>query len=148
MKKFTNNKRYNTETAKKICEWKTENISKEAADYCEQELYRKNTGEYFLHGIGGSQTKYAKIRKGTVSQGEDIIPISLEEAQEIAKQYADPETYNLLFGKITTKKVKQINLSLDAGTGNLLKLLQSKTGKTAVEIIGDMIREYAEREGL
>lgn len=148
MKKFTNNKRYNTETAKKICEWKTENISEEDPGYCEQELYRKNTGEYFLHGIGGAKTRYAKIKKGAISQGEDIIPIGLDEAQKIAKKYTDPETYNLLFGKITTKKVKQINLSLDAGTGNLLKLLQAKTGKTAVEIIGEMIKEYAEREGL
>lgn len=147
MKRFFDNKRYDTEKAKLICEW-VSGTPDEPATYAEEHLYRKTTGEYFLCGKGGANTKYAAIRRGLVKGSEEIVPIDIMTARNLVKEHATPEVYNLIFGKEKTGKLVQVNFSMDERYASLLKLLKIKTGRSELDIVTTAILELAEKEGL
>lgn len=49
-------------------------------------LYRRDDGEYFLHGRGGAQTTYSQRRNGHHTGGETIEPMSEEDALDWCEQ--------------------------------------------------------------
>ena len=59
MKKIINGKRYDTSKAKEIGYW-SNNLSNRDFNHCDEWLYKKRTGEYFLYGEGGPMTRYAE----------------------------------------------------------------------------------------
>lgn len=96
MKKIINGKRYDTETAEEIGFWSTERSVTDFS-YCEETLYRKRTGEFFIHGGGGARTKYAKEEYGMYGWGEAIVPLTEGEAKTWVEQKLDADTYEALF---------------------------------------------------
>lgn len=89
MKKRINGKVYNTDTAKLVGYYKAPLTYSDFGFYMES-LYRKRTGEYFLHGDGGPMTKYAKsCEDGSIGWGEDIIPLSNSLAKRWIEQHKD-----------------------------------------------------------
>lgn len=60
MKKSIKNKIYDTETAKKIGEYKPQFLDVDNLGYYVESLYQKRTGEFFLHGTGDSDSLYKK----------------------------------------------------------------------------------------
>lgn len=103
MKKIINGKRYDTETAQLIGSAGYSNRT----DFCfwSEELYRKKTGEFFIYGEGGPASKYGRqIEQNTWSGGEQIIPLTLKEAQEWAEKYLDADKYEKVFGRIEEGK--------------------------------------------
>ena len=99
MKKIINGKRYDTDTAKKLAsDWYSNRTD---FYYWEETLYRKNTGEYFLHGEGGPASKYAQsVGQNSWSGGEKIIPLSVENARKWAEDHLDGDEYEKIFGVI------------------------------------------------
>ena len=59
MYKIINGKTYNTDTAKMVGEWCPE-IPRNDLSFFEECLYRKKTGEFFLHGCGNANSKYSR----------------------------------------------------------------------------------------
>ena len=96
MKKIINGKRYDTETAEEIGFWRTERSVTDFS-YCEETLYRKRTGEFFIHGGGGARTKYASESYGMYGWGEAIVPLTYDEAREWAETHLDADRYEELF---------------------------------------------------
>lgn len=100
MKKIINNKMYNTETATHI-----ESISygrnRRDYSYYEESLYRKKTGEFFLYGSGGPASKYRKeVAPHSWESGENIIPVTLEDAKSWCEMYISPDYYEEVFGPV------------------------------------------------
>ncbi|MCD7730450.1 MAG: hypothetical protein LUI05_03015 [Oscillospiraceae bacterium] len=94
MVKYYNNKMYDTDKAIKLCQRSGGSGSAEFAE----ELYRKRTGEFFLHGSGGALSNYAQRNTdGTLVQGERIIPISYAQAREWVRAYAT-DKFDDIFG--------------------------------------------------
>lgn len=100
MKKIIKNKVYDTETAEKVGEW--DNGQRDNRLYrCEEELYRKRTGEFFLYGSGGPGSKYAvSLGDSNWSSGEKIIPLSYQAAQQWAEEHLDGDGYETIFGEV------------------------------------------------
>ena len=96
MKKIINGKRYDTDTASKIGFW-SNSRSYSDFDFCEETLYRKRTGEFFIHGGGGARTKYAKEEYGMYGWGEAIVPLTDDEAKTWVEKNLDADTYEALF---------------------------------------------------
>lgn len=92
MRKIINGKLYDTATATKMAEWSNAGSWNDFS-HVEETLYRKKTGEYFLHGEGGARTQYAK-------RVEQIMPISIEEAQKWAEEHLDGDGYERIFGPV------------------------------------------------
>lgn len=98
MKKIISGKLYSTETAKLV----GEHSYSYPGDFnyeCEG-LYRKKTGEYFLAGEGGANSRYSKsIGMNEWSGGEKIVPMSVGEAKEWAEENLSAEKYIAEFGE-------------------------------------------------
>lgn len=98
MKKIINGKLYDTETAKCVGSWSNGGGWRDFS-HCEESLYRKRTGEFFLFGEGGPMTKYAKSQgQNSWSGGEEIIPLSAAKAREWAEEHLDADDYAEIFG--------------------------------------------------
>ena len=96
MKKIIDGKMYNTETAEKI--WHYDN-GETGFDWCEETLYQKKTGEFFIYGKGGARTIYAFYEGNqSYSGGNRVSPLTNEDAREWVENYCDKETYAKLFG--------------------------------------------------
>lgn len=98
MKKIINGKLYDTETAHEIGSWSNTWDVRDFHRICET-LYRKRTGEYFLHGEGGPMTQYARSTgSNSWTGGEQITPLSYGKAREWAEEHLTVEEYAEAFG--------------------------------------------------
>jgi hypothetical protein len=69
--------------------------------YWEETLYRKTTGEFFLHGAGGPSSKYARpCGSNGRCGGSDILPFTEEEAKRWAEENLSVDEYETLFGEV------------------------------------------------
>ena len=137
MKKIINGKRYDTDTAKEITYTSYSN-RRDFHYWCET-LYRKNTGEYFLHGEGGPDSRYAvTVGQNEWSGGEKIIPLTIEKAKEWAEKYLDADEYEKIFGAVEETK-KTISLSLPENVIELLKQAAQKENITMSEYVANAI---------
>lgn len=99
MKKIINGRKYDTETAKEVGFY-SNGYPHGDFNWCQQTLYRKRNGEYFLHGEGGALTIYAKnIQNGTTG-GSRIVPMSEDEAKEWTENYLSCDEYEKIFGEV------------------------------------------------
>lgn len=69
MLKIIKGRKYDTETATKICSYDNGLPSGDFDALCEQ-LYVKRTGEFFLYGYGGARTAYAEADGNMWTSGE------------------------------------------------------------------------------
>lgn len=99
MKKIINGKKYNTETAKELGCWNNGFLPNDF-NYCQETLYIKKTGEYFLHGEGGALTQYSEKTYGGSTSGEDITPLTENEAKEWAEKHLTADEYENIFGEV------------------------------------------------
>ena len=115
MKKIINGKLYDTEKAKELGHWANMGDRRDSRQV-EETLYRKRTGEYFLHGEGGALTKYAvTIDDNNWSGGEKIIPLSAGKAREWAEEHLDADEYAGIFGMPGEgEDVEALNIQIDA----------------------------------
>lgn len=141
MKKIINGKVYDTKTAKELGSWSN------MADYgnfsqFSETLYRKKTGEFFLHGEGGPMTKYA-VAKGSNGWrgGERIMPLSFSEARKWAEEHLDGEEYEEIFGAVAedTSRI-QVCYSLSADTVETIKRRAAELGITASAYIDRRVK--------
>lgn len=77
MKKIINGRLYDTSTATQVGNWCNGMLPGDFA-YYNEELYKKKTGEFFLHGKGGPMTPYGNGG----SFGEEILPLTRKKAKE------------------------------------------------------------------
>lgn len=99
MKAIINGKKYDTETAEKIASWDN-GLGYGDFNNMSETLYQKRTGEFFLHGEGGANTRYAK-GNGSSSWGSSaIISFDLEDAKEWMEKHGNADQYEELFGEV------------------------------------------------
>lgn len=129
MKVIKNGKKYDTETAKKIAEW-SNNYNYRDFQWCEETLYRKRTGEYFLHGEGGPMSKYAEsCGNNSWSGGSRIIPLTYEAAIKWAENHMDADDYENEFGTVTEDDSKTtITISITVSNAEIIRREASKAG--------------------
>lgn len=143
MKKIIGGRRYDTQTAKLV--GYTSYSTPGSLDYWCEDLYRKKTGEYFLHGQGGPMSKYLeRTGENEWSYGHEIIPLSLSEAQEWVEKYLDADTYEELFGRVSEGKVQAATWVSEDIKGQIDDLRKEK-GHTLVEIIEAGVKALSEK---
>ena len=140
MKKVIAGKVYNTQTAECVGEMSWG--STRGFTDCNEELYRKRTGEFFLHGYGGGMSKYAKsVGQNSWGWGEAIIPMTLEEAKAWAEEHLDGDEYEKIFGIIEEPDTTtRINWTLDADIVEDLRQRTVDTGVPVSRAVSDVLR--------
>ena len=97
MKKIIAGKKYDTNTAKILGSAGYSHPGD--FSFWTEQLYCKRTGEFFLYGVGGPMSKYSRsVDCNTFTGGEEIIPLTVKEAQKWAEKYLEVEEYELIFG--------------------------------------------------
>ena len=135
MKKIIKGKKYDTETATLI----GSDSSGIPSDFSwwEETLYRKRTGEFFLHGAGGPMTKYAEsCGQNSWGYGEHIEPLSVKTAMEWAEKHLRSDEYEACFGDVSEDDSKKIvTYSLPERTIEKLKVMAAESGRSMSDIV-------------
>lgn len=140
MKKVINGKVYDTEKAERVGEW--DNGKYGDLFSCYEGLYRKRTGEFFLHGDGGAGSKYAvSVGNNSWAGGEAIIPLSYEAAQKWAEEHLDGEEYEAIFGEIVEDESRAtITISMTATAVERAKRAAAQSNMSLSAYIESLIR--------
>ena len=143
MKKLIKGRRYDTEKAKK-CGSDSSGMPGDPK-YWKEELFKKRTGEFFLHASGGAGSDYAKqVKLNTWVGGETLIPLSYYEAWKWAEDHLNPGTYEKLFGIVEEMDRTTVTLSIPAAVADMLRKHAAKTGRTISEIASEAIQAACE----
>lgn len=142
MKKYINGKKYDTETAQEVGSW-SNNRSYRDFDHCEETLYRKRTGEFFLYGVGGPRSPYAeRVETNAWSGGSAIRPLTFDEAREWAEEKLTGDEFEEIFGEIADDDTDVlISAVIKTSSRDKLRRAAEKTGKTISQIVNDLIEE-------
>lgn len=98
MRKKINGSRYDTDTAKKMAHWESDQ-DYTSFTHCEETLYRTKAGKWFIHGTGNAATVYAVRRgDGWTAPGEQIVPLSEEVARSWVLEHLGEEQCDAIFG--------------------------------------------------
>lgn len=132
MKKVINGKRYDTDTAKLVGE--THYSNTRDFNYWREELYQKRTGEFFISGEGGPNSRYSEpIDQNSWSGGYKIIPLTLKEAQQWAEEHLDGDEYEAIFGEVEEDKA-QIATWISQSVKDDMDKLRAEKGLTLADI--------------
>lgn len=139
MKKIIDGRRYDTSSAKEMAS--DSYMTPRDFHYWRETLYRKMSGEYFLHGVGGPASKYAvSTGQNQWSSGEKIIPLSLEAAQKWAEEHLDGDEYEEIFGIVDeADKKRTVCLSLSESVIEIIKRNSVAENKSMSDYIADLV---------
>lgn len=143
MKKIINNHVYDTSGKEPL------GISSSCMDdrlhYCEESLYRTRSGRYFLLGQGGAGSRYAMmVESDRWTEGERIIPMTLEEAKSWAENHLSGEAYESIFGPVSEDEDRmQLNLSVSAATSDAIHKAASARGISMGQLLDEMAKGLA-----
>lgn len=141
MKKVIKAKLYNTETAVRVGAWDNGRYTNDF-EYCSEDLYRKKSGEFFLHGEGGALSLYASRCGDGTGYGETIIPMTYSEAQAWAEKRLIGEEYEAIFGEVQEDdNTVKICISMTAAEAEIIKRRAAQDGMTVSQYI---VRNCAE----
>lgn len=144
MKKIIEGKRYDTEKAELVGEWDN-GIYDSDFNKVSEALYRKRTGEFFLHGEGGARTRYAEAcGQNAWRGGERIMPLSYEEAQRWAEEHLDSdvvEEYFAIPDEDEEVETVPLALSVPAWVKALVAAEAAKSGRTQAEVVTAIVRD-------
>lgn len=139
MRKIIANKSYDTDTAVLVGEWNNREYG--SFDYVAESLYRKRTGEYFLHGEGGARSRYAESHgNNSWGAGETITPLNIESAAEWAESHLTADAYESEFGEVAEGD-KLTSLHLSTSAYKKLSLAAAKRGMSRSVIVELLINE-------
>lgn len=98
MRKVIKGKLYDTDKATMVAEWSNDFYVTDFHHFSET-LYRKRTGEYFIHGEGGPMSRYAEsCGQNQWQGGEAIKPLTYDEAKRWMEECGSAEAYEREFG--------------------------------------------------
>lgn len=136
MRRIIDGRTYNTTTSREVGTWSNGKGYNDFS-YCEETLYRNTKGAYFLHGAGGPHSKYSKrVDSNSWSGGEDLTPLSQEEAQQWAEERLTPDEYEAEFGVVEEAEPEfpsrqRINVTLD---NDIIERVREHSRETGVPI--------------
>lgn len=141
MKKIINGKVYDTDTAKELGSWANGGTWRDFT-HMEETLYRKKTGEFFLHGEGGPMSRYAEAQgQNSWSGGSRIMPMTFTEARKWAEEHLDGDEYEAIFGTVTEDESRvQVCYSLSAATVETIKRKAAELGISASAYIDQLVK--------
>ena len=135
MKKIINGKLYDTDTAREVA---IASNGRSGIDRVCEILYRKRTGEYFLHGEGGAATRYGEASGDNQWTGSSkILPLSLDAARKWAESHMDADEYQAEFGPVPEEDNSRVTLSisLDAATADRIRKAAQQAGASVSALI-------------
>ena len=124
MKRIIDGKVYDTETAHQVGRpWSPAGLGPSDFEWYEETLYRKRTGEYFLHG-------------------ERIMPMGYDQARQWAEGHLEVEEYIAAFGdpgEGGDAGLERLQVKVPARTLAAIDREVSATGRTRSDVVADLL---------
>lgn len=129
MKQIISSRRYDTDKAHEVGSWDN-GLSPRDFHNCAETLYRKRTGEYFLHGEGGPMSKYARTIGQNQWSGDSVIkPLTFEEARRWTEKHLSADEYEAEFGEVTEDDSRTVlSITLSAAVADRARREAAKAG--------------------
>ena len=141
MKKIIKGARYDSDAAKRLAAWESDQ-DYTGFSHTEETLFRTKAGRWFLHGVGNAASVYASRRAdGWAGPGEQIIPLSEEAARQWAEQRLSGEKVEQIFSSIGAE-ITQVAAYLPADLLAKLDTEKANSGRSRSDIIIDALRKY------
>lgn len=141
MKKVIRGRLYDTETAIRVGAIDGGGESRTDFHFWEETLYKKRTGEYFLHCYGGAMSQYGVWHGNSGGSGEHIKPLSYEDAKAWAENALDGDEWVKEFGEPAENGDRTtIQVSMTIGAVSIIKKAAQKSDKSVSEMIEELIR--------
>lgn len=139
MKKIIDGRKYDTATAKAIGSDQF-SYPGDFSYWCET-LFRKRTGEYFLHGEGGARSRYARhTDDNNWGSGEEIIPMGPKAAMQWAEKHLDADTFEAAFGPVSEDAEDvMISAKIPAAVDAKLRQMAAERATSVTAILIDLI---------
>lgn len=138
MNKVIGGKRYDTDRAELAGSWDN-GLALMDFDYYGESLYKKRTGEFFLHLAGGARSPIAESSDGGSIGAERIRPVTYAEAQEWAEEHMDADAYGSLFGE-PDDGTRSLYISSISNTAKAnLEREAAKRGCTQAKIVEELL---------
>jgi len=139
MRKVIKGKLYDTEKATPIVSWSNGYYSNDF-HHVSETLYRKRTGEYFLHGEGGAMSEYAEsCGQNQWCGGERITPLSYDDARTWTEEHAGADVYEREFGIPDEDKEHDLHVIISESAWQSLARTAAREGIT----VGAVIERFA-----
>ena len=144
MKKIIKGKMYDTDTARMVGEH-SEGYPSDFGYVCET-LYRKRTGEYFVHGEGNAASRYAEAEgQNTWRAGERIMPYSYDDARQWAEDNLSVDEYQAEFGEVIEDDSQvQLSCMVSAQAMALIRRRAQQDGTTIAAVVENLAQSLAE----
>lgn len=141
MKKIIKGKVYDTDTAQEMGSWSNGGGWRDF-HHVEETLYRKKTGEFFLHGEGGPATRYAvACGQNSWTGGSRIMPLAYREAKKWAEEHLDADDYEAIFGEVTEDGSKiQVCYTISSASVEKIKRRAGELGIPASTYLDSIIQ--------
>ena len=138
MNKVIKGKRYDTEKAQEIgyCTGGAEYTND--LYFWRETLYQKRTGEFFLYCEGNAGSQYASHCGNSSGYGEQIKPISFDNAKEWGEKNLTADEYEKVFGAVEVGKTIT-SISLSNETMNKMKQIAVSRKMSVSELIEELI---------
>jgi hypothetical protein len=99
VKAIIDGKRYNTETATRVCDCSPRGYFRGDWHWEDTNLYRTPKGRWFLAGEGGPLSRWARSYGQNARQsGEGIHPLDADDARDMLERYGDADDVEEYFG--------------------------------------------------
>lgn len=125
MRRIIKNKVYDTDSARKMGTYRGL-----FDDY--ESLYRKKTGEFFLHAYDGPNSE------------DSIIPLTYDKAQEWARTSLTEEQYERIFFGVVEEYTETEALTVQIPTALLIQLRRQtdRSGQLIKEAVAEALRQW------
>lgn len=142
MKKIINGKVYDTEKAAFVARADHDCIKDAAGNICKQALYRKKTGEFFVHLESGTSITLHNIFQHDYRQGRGIYPLTYDQATKWAESELTAEKWEEIFGDPDeSDESVMLGLNVSAAAAAKLKQEAAKRGMTQGALLEKWIGE-------
>lgn len=142
MKKIINGKVYDTDRARLIADVPHSNI-RGSEGSCEQKLYQKRTGEYFLllSGARAEVVSNMSLAKQPHDKERHVYPISYDQARKWAESELDADKYISIFGEPDEEAEDvQLNLTISAAVAAKFKKIAQERSITQKELFEALVK--------
>lgn len=139
MKKIINGKVYDTEKAALIARADHDNIKDAYGMPCRQAMFRKKTGEFFVHLEQGTSLTLHNILGCDYRQGRGIYPLTYGQAKMWAESEMSADAWENLFGDPEDDSDILLGIRVSASAAAKLKRIASEAGKSQNRIVEDLI---------
>ena len=140
MKKVINNKVYDTSTARLIADAPHKNI-KGSDGTCEQRLYLKKNGEFFLW-LAGARSEIVSnmaLDNGIHDRERHFYPISYEQARSWAEEEMTADEWLAIFEPVEDESLTAFNLTLSASAVSKFRLAAQRQQISQRELMERLI---------